>query len=201
MDGLLQIVILICLIVVIILLVVDKVKIVTGHQKMKVVKEDTPNVIGKVLVAEKEEIPLWLVNRKKLVEKMAANNVKHLNIESVKNEQQEKENSNAQIKQEDDGNVFPDDDRFGQCVSLDELTKVGNLLQQDKLDASQEMETAEIIKKIQGTEFFSMMQDSIEGASQRIAKILDKSISESHEFKTVHRAADEINNFDIGDFI
>lgn len=204
MEGLLQIVILICLIVVIILLLVDKVKIIRAHQEKKDVKKDTiPDVIGKVLVAEIEKIPVWMANRKKLVEQLAAGKVKQSNSESIKNEQQEEKNFNAHITQNDDDgdDAYPDDDRFGQGVTLKELAKVGNLLQRDTLDTSQEQETADIIQKIQGTEFFSMMQDSIDGASQKIAKLLDKTLSQNPSLPSGSSKVNDIEGFNISDFI
>lgn len=202
MDGLLQIVILICLIVVIILLLVDKVKFIIAHQEKREVKKDTiPDVIGKVLLAEKEKIPVWMANRKKLVEQLAAGKVRQSNNASIKNEHEEEKILNAHITEDDDDDAPPDDDRFGQGVTLTELAKVGNLLQQDTLDTFQEQETADIIQKIQGTEFFSMMQDSIHGASQKIAKLLDKSLSQNPSLPSGSRKVDDIEGFNISDFI
>jgi len=202
MDGLIQVVILICLIVVIILLLVDKIKIIGAHHKLEEMKEKTlPDVIGKVSVPQEENTPVWLANRKKFVEQLVANNVRQLPIESVERSDKEEKKSENDIMHHDDDNVPPNDDRFGQAVSLNELTKVGNLLQQDNLDLSQEKETADIIQKIEGTEFFTMMQQSIEGASEKIARLLDKSLLEKHTNIPKENQNNVLDNFDIGDFI
>lgn len=204
MEGLMQIVILFCLIVVIILLLVDKVRFMKPQRKKyrKVEQEAEPHVIGGVAIPEKEKTPVWLANRKKLIEQMLVNKVDEGNNDSIENDQ---EGENASKFNEEDSEDFddipPDDDRFGQAVSLNELTKVGNLLQKESLDAAQEEETTHIIQKIEGTEFLAMMQLSIDGASQKIARLLDKSLSEKHIFipKEDHNTA--LDSFDIGDFI
>lgn len=200
MDGLIQVVILICLIVVIILLLVDKIKIKGAHHKLEEVKEKTlPDVIGKVSVPQEENTPVWLANRKKFVEQLVANNAERKSIDYIENKRKEELEPEDASMQHDD-NVPPDDNRFGQAVSLNELTKVGNLLQQDVLDITQEKETADIIQKIEGTEFFSMMQQSIEGASQKIARLMDKSLLEKHNIIIKEDQNNVLDNFDISDF-
>lgn len=124
------------------------------------------------------------------------------NNDSIENDQEEESASKFNIEDPDDSDdIPPDDDRFGQAVSLNELTKVGNLLQKDSLDAAQEEETTNIIQKIEGTEFLAMMQLSIDGASQKIARLLDKSLSEKHVFIPKEDQNTALDNFDIGDFI
>lgn len=199
-----QIVILFCLIVVIILLLVDKVRFMKPQRKIyrNVEQEAEPHVIGRVAIPEKEKAPVWLANRKKLIEQMLVNKVDEGNNDSIENDQEEKSASKFNIEDSDDSDdIPPDDDRFGQAVSLNELTKVGNLLQKDSLDAAQEEETTNIIQKIEGTEFLAMMQLSIDGASQKIARLLDKSLSEKHVFIPKEDQNTALDNFDIGDFI
>jgi len=67
--------------------------------------------------------------------------------------------------------------------------------------AAQEKETSDIIQKIEGTEFLAMMQQSIDGASQKIARLLDKSLSEKHNVIPKENQNNALDNFDIGDFI
>lgn len=204
METLIQIVILFCLIVVIILLLEDKVTFIKPERKIfrKVEQIAEPDVIGKVTVAEKEKAPIWLANRKKLIEQMLANKADQGNEELTRNDRAKEDASNFNNEEPDETeNIPPDDDRFGQAVSLNELTKVGNLLKQDNLDAIQEKETSDILHKMEGTEFFAMMQQSIDGASQKIARLLDKSLSEKHNVTTKENQNNALDNFDIGDFI
>lgn len=203
MEGFIQIFILICLIVVIVLLSVDKVKIIRPQKKSGEVDDHTtPDVMGKVLTPTKDKTLVWLAHRKKLVAQMAVEKAGEADNDSSKDDQQDQDDAGSDMEQlEDEENLPPDDDRFGQAVSLDELTKVGNLLQQESLDMSQEKETAELIQKIEGTEFFMMMQQSIEGASQKIAKLLDKSLTEKTYVKPNVNRSSDFDDFDIGDFI
>ncbi|WP_241282549.1 hypothetical protein [Chryseobacterium timonianum] len=168
----------------------------------KVEQEAEPHVIGGVAIPENEKTPVWLANRKKLIEQMLVNKVDEGNNDSIENDQEGEDASKFNVEDSEDFDDIPtDDDRFGQAVSLNELTKVGNLLQKESLDAAQEEETTHIIQKIEGTEFLAMMQLSIDGASQKIARLLDKSLSEKHIFipKEDHNTA--LDSFDIGDFI
>lgn len=204
MEGLIQTLILVCLIVVILLLAVEKVKFIRPERKKyhEVKKDNIPDVIGKVITPVKEKTPVWLANRKKLIEQMIANKEDKVNNDSIENEQQEEKIINTNINElDEEDNVPPDDDRFVQAVSVNELTKVGNLLQQDTLNTAQEKETTEIIQKIEGTEFFAMMQQSIEGASQKIARLLDKSLSEKNNVIPKENQNKSFDNFDIGDFV
>ncbi|WP_061084754.1 hypothetical protein [Chryseobacterium indologenes] len=204
MEALIQIVILFCLIIVIILLLVDKVRFINPQRKIdrNIEQDAEPDVIGKVTIPEKEKGPVWLANRKKLIEQTLAKKADQENNDSFGNDQEEESASNFNKEEpEDTDNIPADDDRFGQAVSLNELTKVGNLLQQENLDAAQEKETSDIIQKIEGTEFLAMMQQSIDGASQKIARLLDKSLSEKHNVIPKENQNNALDNFDIGDFI
>lgn len=66
---------------------------------------------------------------------------------------------------------------FAQGVSFEELSEVNNLLQKDHLDQKEKQTTTDIVQRLQGTELFSLLENSIEGASQRIAKLLDNALS------------------------
>ena len=204
METLIQTVILFCLIVVIILLLVDKVRFIKPQRKIfrKVEQIAEPDVIGKVTIPEKEKAPVWLANRKKLIGQMLSNKADQGNEDPTGNEREKEDASSFNNDEPDDTeNIPPDDDRFGQAVSLDELTKVGDLLKQDNLDAVQEKETSDILHKMEGTEFLAMMQQSIDGASQKIARLLDKRLSEKHNDIPKEHQNIALDNFDIGDFI
>lgn len=94
-----------------------------------------------------------------------------------------------------------DDFGFAQGVSFEELAKVGRLLQKDKLDKPQKSEAVEIVQKIQGTELFYLLENSIEGASRKIAQLLDNSlVSDNKSGSSNFRNVDH-SDFDIGEFI
>lgn len=204
METLIQTVILFCLIVVIILLLVDKVRFMKPQRKIsrKVEQIAEPDVIGKVTIPEKEKTPVWLANRKKLIEQMLTNKTDQGNEDPTRNDREKEDASSFNYEELDETDNIPvDDDQFGQAVSLNELSKVGDLLKQDNLDAAQEKETSYILHKMEGTEFLATMQQSIDGASQKIARLLDKSLSEKHNVIPKENQNNALDNFDIGDFI
>ncbi|MFC3355996.1 hypothetical protein [Sphingobacterium zeae] len=188
---------------VIILLLLDKVKIIRSNQKTGPVKETfLPDVIGDVSNQIKEKTPVWFAKRKKLVEQLGSTTEEPVKISSVEDESALEDTPDADLMEiDEEGTVPTDDESFGQAVSLDELTKVGNLLQRDWLDVAEEKETTDIIQKLEGTEFLTMMQQSIDGASQKIAMLLDRSHSASKHVRSKAVENDTFDNFDIGDFI
>ncbi|MBL7706789.1 MAG: conjugal transfer protein TraD [Taibaiella sp.] len=93
-----------------------------------------------------------------------------------------------------------DDFGFAQGVTFEELTKVGKLLQHGALEQPQKSEAIEIVQKIQGTELFYLLESSIEGASQKIAHLLDTSLGHSDSTSSKIQG-DVVSGFDIGEFI
>lgn len=197
MEVIIQVLILACLIVIMVLLSVDKVTISSQRKDSNdVTPKPEPDIVGKAVMPVKERGLSWVADRKK-IERMAPHRTGE-----VDNDQQEEKLSDPIVEEfDDEDNIPPYDDRFDQAVSLDELSKVGNLLQWDSLDIHDEKIAAGIIQKMEGTEFFTMMQESIEGASQKIARLLDKSLSEEQNTMSKQNENNEIDSFNIGDFI
>jgi hypothetical protein len=74
------------------------------------------------------------------------------------------------------------------------------LLQEEFLEPALEQQAVDIIQKIQGTELFSLLENSLEGATQRIADLLNQSTSNA----VVNRSPNpknEAEGFDIEEFI
>lgn len=86
-------------------------------------------------------------------------------------------------------------------VTFEELTTIGTLLQQDELAPSDEREAVAIARKIQGTELFELMENSIENASQKIALLLDKGISIETDPGSSTMRNGSIDDFDISEFM
>lgn len=203
MEGIIEVIILICLILIIILLAVDKVKIVRRAKptESESRSQTTPDIMGKISTGSKVEGFADRASSTTIFEKM-------ITVDTLIKEKDigtdPPENTDLIIdldeESDEDFDHVPDDDRFSQGVSLEELSKVGQLLQNSNLDDLQEKETVEIIRKMQGTEMFDTMQASIDGASQRIAKLLDKSLGNDNDYRSTSYSKD-IDNFDIGNFI
>lgn len=194
MEVLLQIIIMICLMVIILLLCMDKVKfIINGKEKVPTKTwHQPPELLGKALSS-----PVVSTSSKASDTKFTSD---HVTQDIGLSDQQAKLYNEENLS--DDEDVPPDDDRFSQGVSLKELTKVGTLLQQQNLSSEQEKDAIEIMQKLQGTDLFSMMQESIEGASQKIAKLLHQSFDEHHSYNDGSgKSFDRTDHFDIENFI
>lgn len=89
---------------------------------------------------------------------------------------------------------------FATGVTFQELSTAGQLLQQDVLKPDLEQQAVTIIQKIQGTELFDLLENSLDDASKRIAALLSNSTSnEDQRISFKHK--DGAEGFDIGEFI
>lgn len=85
---------------------------------------------------------------------------------------------------------------FAQGVSFEELKKVKTILQKDRLDQEEKQTTTDIVQRLQGTELFSLLENSIEGASQKIAKLLDSTLlpdSRKNQSAAQNNSSDDFN--------
>jgi hypothetical protein len=211
-------VIVICLLIVIVLLMQDKIVIKNRLRQQQPKKEKiNPNlhdIMGQPKPVRSLSVP---------------NNTNESQIEETEVdpdnfdiEYDENENVSVQIPQEELDEVFsniPDfeqeeeeeewnrygisgaDDGFAQGVTFEELSSVGMLLQKDKLEPSQQETAIALVQKIQGTELFSLLENSIESASRKIAKLLDGSLSSEKYPGSSYLRKIDLNEFDIGDFV
>lgn len=143
-----------------------------------------------------------------------------INTDNLDIEYDEHENVGIQIPREELDEVFsnlPDfeeeeeewnthgiaggDDGLAQGVTFEELSSVGMLLQKENLEQSQKETAIALVQKIQGTELFSLLENSMEGASRKIAQLLDCTLSSETEASSSILRKDELNDFDIGEFV
>lgn len=200
---LLQILILICLFAVIFLLSVDKVKITRlskppADEQVKMIE---PDIMGKANRQTGQQRPpeekLTYLNkfsgRQAPVEHTENSEVTHaspiMDIDQFEYDSDD---------EEDLDHEYPlYDDRFSSGVSLDELTKVGTLLQQDHLQTDQETEAIDILQKFEGTDIFEKLMESVENSSVKIARLLDKRLDEIKNESDLSGR----DNFQIEDFL
>ena len=210
-----EIVIVICLLIVIVLLLQDKIithKRSKQEPPQKKVNPNLPDIMGQPKPVERLSVPNTATERQIQEPEI---NPANLDIEYDENE-----NVGIQIPQEELDEVFsnqPDfeeeeeewnrygisggDDGFAQGVTFEELSSVGMLLQQEKLESSQKETAIAIVQKIQGTELFSLLENSIAGASSKIAKLLDSSLSSETEISSSTLRNNDLDDFDIGEFV
>ena len=210
-----EIVIVICLLIVIALLVQDKIVIKKSSERKPIQEKSNPK-LSDIMGQPRPKRSLSVPNNatESQVEEL------ELNPDNFDIEYDENENVGIQIPQEELDEVFsnmPDFDEeeeewnryelsdghngFAQGVTFEELSSVGVLLQKEKLEQSQKETAIAIVQKIQGTELFSLLENSMEDASQKIAELLDSSLSSETETSSSTLRKNDLENFDIGEFV
>lgn len=209
-------VIVICLLIIIVLLMQDKIVIQNRLRQQQSKKEkvnpNLPDIMG-----QPKPVRSLLVPNNANESQIEETEVDRDNFDI---EYDENENVGVQIPQEELDEVFsnmPDfeeeeeewnrygisgaDDGFAQGVTFEELSSVGMLLQKDKLEPSQQETAIALVQKIQGTELFSLLENSIESASRKIAELLDASLSSEKNSGSSFLRKVDFNEFDIGEYV
>ena len=210
-----EIVIVICLLVVIVLLAQDK--IVIHKRKGQKPVQEKPNTNLPDIMGQPKQVRSLLVSNNATERQIQE---AELNLDNLDIEYDENENVSIQIRKEELDDVFsnmPDfeeeeeewnrfgisseDDGFAQGVTFEELSSVGMLLQKEQLEPSQKETAVAIVQKIQGTELFSLLENSIESASHKIAELLDSSFSSETDASSSNLRKNDLEDFDIGEFV
>lgn len=210
-----EIVIVICLLIVIALLLQDKIAINKRSEQKSTqekVNPHLPDIMGQPKPVTRLSVPKTATERQIDEPEVDPDN---LDIEYDENE-----HVAIQVPQEELDEVFsntPDfeeeeeewnrygnsrgDNGFAQGVTFEELSTVGMLLQKDSLEPSQQETAVAIVQKIQGTELFDLLENSMESASQKIAMLLDKSLSAEADAGSSTLRTNNLDDFDIGEFV
>ena len=208
-------VIVICLLIVIALLLQDKIVIKKRSKQepsQEKVNPNLPDIMGQPKPIERLSVPNTATECQ--IEEPEINPA-NLDIEYDENE-----NVSVQIPQEELDEVFRNmsdfeeeeeewnsygisggDDGFAQGVTFEELSSVGVLLQKEELQPAQKETAIAIVQKIQGTELFSLLENSMEDASRRIAELLDSTLSSETEDSSSSLRKSDLSDFDIGEFV
>nr|WP_288835603.1 conjugal transfer protein TraD [uncultured Flavobacterium sp.] len=209
-----EIVIVICLLVVIALLLQDKIVIKIGVER-KPIQEKTnpklPDIMGQPKTLRSLSVSN---NANESQNKKQEDKTDNLDIEI------DDQDTDKQIPQEELDEVFgnrPDfeeeeeewnsyglsngNNGLAQGVTFEELCSVGELLQKDQWQPNQKETAVAIVQKIQGTELFDLLENSIEGASRKIAALLDSSLSSENETSSSILRKNDFEDFDIGEFV
>ena len=208
-------VIVICLLIVIALLLQDKIVIKKRSeqkQKQEKVNPNLPNIMGQPKPVRSLSVPNS-ANESQIEER-------EINPDNLDIEYDENENVGIQVPQEELDEVFsniPDweeeeeewnrygissgDNSLAQGVTYDELSSIGALLQKENLEQSQKETAVAIVQRLQGTELFSLLENSIEGASRKISELLDSTLSSEAEASSSTLRKSDLGDFDIGEFV
>lgn len=96
--------------------------------------------------------------------------------------------------------IFDNDNGLATGVTFEELNSVEVFLKEQKSEISQKEAAADIIQKIHGTELFSLLENSIEGATIKIAELLDRSLSSENKSDSSIFLNYNLDKFDIENF-
>ena len=203
-------IIVLCLLIIIVLLLQDKI-VIQSRNGQKVIQEKhkskMPDIMGKPKLVKRQLMPK---NPKESHKRNQQQKVDNFANES-KAQQDDIEISQKLIKnmpdldeEEEEWNRYGlsgGDDGFALGVTFEELSSVGMLLQKDKLEASQKETAVAIVQKIQGTELFDLLENSMESASSKIAELLDGTVSYEADSDSLGMKKNDPSNFDIGEFV
>ena len=209
-----EILIVICLLIVIALLMQDKIvikKISEQRPKQEKMNPNLPDIMGQPKPMRSLSVT------KSAKESQNKKHQKEMDIFDIEIDYEEVE---FQIPQEELEEVFrnvPDleeeeeewnrygisggSDGFAQGVTFEELSSVRMLLQKEKLEPSQKETAVAIVQKIQGTELFTLLENSMERTSRKIAELLDSSLSSETDAGSSIMRKNDLENFDIGEFV
>ena len=205
----------ICLLIIIALLLQDKI-VIKKRSEQKPMQEkvnpNLPDIMGQPKPVRRLYVPNT-ANESQIEEP-------EINSDNLDIEYDENENVGIQIPQEELDDVFrnmPDleeeeeewnrygisggNDSLAQGVTYDELSSVGALLQKENLEQAQKETAIAIVQRLQGTELFSLLENSIEGASRKIAELLDNTLSSETEAGSSTLRKSDLSDFDIGEFV
>lgn len=205
----------ICLLIIIALLLQDKI-VIKKRSEQKPMQEkvnpNLPDIMGQPKPVRRLYVPNT-ANESQIEEP-------EINSDNLDIEYDENENVGIQIPQEELDDVFrnmPDleeeeeewnrygisggNDSLAQGVTYDELSSVGALLQKENLEQAQKETAIAIVQRLQGTELFSLLENSIEGASRKIAELLDSTLSSETEAGSSTLRKSDLSDFDIGEFV
>jgi len=207
--------IVICLLIVIALLLQDKIVIKKSSEQkptQEKVNPNLPDIMGQPKPVRSHLVPNTTDE--------SQSEEDEINPDNLDIEYDENENVGIQIPQEELDEVFrnmPDldeeeeewnrygisggDDSLAQGVTYEELSSVGVLLQKENLEQSQKETAVAIVQRLQGTELFSLLENSVEGASRKIAELLDSTLSSETEAGSSTLRKSDFGDFDIGEFV
>jgi hypothetical protein len=208
--------ILICLLILISLLLHDKIGTKKKFNTMSTQNQQNPTVstiMGKTKPVERKSVPMTSTESQS--DKLLINPT-NLDIEFDENE-----TVDQQILQEEPEKSFSNQPDFEEeeeewkkyrspgennglayGVNFEELSSVEYFLKNDEHSESFQNKTVTaIVQKLYGTELFTLLENSMDGASQKIAVLLDNSFNTETQEDSSNLQKDDFDEFDIGKYI
>ena len=209
-----EIIIVICLLIVIVLLLQDKIVLGKSVKKIPIqekINPKLPEIMGQPKpkrslsppnTSNENHFKDQMIDPSNLDIEFDENEITH----QIENEELDDVFSNVPDWQEEEEEwsryrIISDNDGFAQGVTFEELGNVEIFLETNKHEISKNEITVAIVQKLQGTELFSLLENSIVNASIKISKLLDSSLlSETDSNSSILRKKD-FKDFDIGKYL
>lgn len=206
--------IVICLLIVIALLLQDKIVISTRKEQkptQQKLNPSLPDIMGHPKPLRSLLLPKSAKESQKKKQEKESNNFdveiddEDIEIQIPQEEQEDVFSNEPDFEEEEEEwnshGISGGNDDLAQGVTFEELSAMGVLLQKDNLEPSQKEIAVAIVQKIQGTELFSLLENSIESASRKIAELLDGSLSSETDAGSSIMRKNKLEDFDIGEFM
>jgi hypothetical protein len=206
--------IVVCLLMVIFLLLQDKIALrIKSAKKVNQGKTEAalPDIMGLPRASKRLLVPNTATeSHKEEKQKDPGNFVQEIDREDVDvqipQEEPDDDSENVLDLEQEEEELkryrFSDEEvGFAQGVTFEELGTVEMVLRLEKPELSLEKQAVDIVHKIQGTDLFFLLENSVEGASQKIARLLDRSLSSNTDSGSSIMRKNELDDFDIGEFV
>jgi len=195
-------IIILCLVLAIALLLHDKVVITVskkrkqGYQKTKLPQADIMGVSRAIKSRSKASQQNKIKAQEMIIPpaSLVIEYDEHENVptDSIDLEDEQQELSSYELTNQDSG--------FAQGVTFEELSTLGMLLQENKLAPSKKETALDIAYKIQGTELFDLLEDTIQREAHEITTLLNNQFSLTTNAEASQLENNEFDEFDIINF-
>jgi len=203
-----EVLILTCLLIIIVLLLKDKVVINRITRNSVIIKKDDPReIMGKSKYESRLSEPITSTEsqKKEIIYKDDKFEMKATGkgSEHTVSEENSAENSEETIDYEEEeqefkNRGFPNQSRgYARGVSFQELNYAGQVFQNDSLEPASFKKAVAVVRKIQNTDLFYLLENAMEGSSRKIADLLNKNLPDEVELQS----SGDSDDFDIGEFL
>lgn len=204
-------IILICLLIVIVLLLHEKFQSKSKsnqNQQMEESPENVYDLMGKSKPIERNSKPKE--RRESQSQEQAdskPNFEKEIGREDFKNQNLQEE-SEAFLEEvsdwemEQESRYLESDFNNGSAagVTFEELSTVNLLLQHEVPEANEKEKLVQVISKLEGTELFDLLQESIGGISEKISRLMD-SVNSKVKSGSSTMQKEDLDDFNIEEFV
>ena len=205
--------IIICFMTIILLLLHDKIIRKQSHShktERQANNKKQPNIMGEAKTSlhsmtmtssERQENELGFDPSNLDIEYDISENVNLLNPQEEPEDYNSKPNFIEEEEEWKKYRIIGEDNSFAQGVTFEELSTVQMFMKQNSFTSSQKETAAAIVQKTYGTELYTLLENSMENDSHKIALLLENSFNNEGISGSSDMRKSDLNDFEIGKFI